>query len=76
MKGEAEEAAFIVVGRKNYQSRGDIEERRRKKEIVFHNPNSAALLDHEEPSVADRSKIVRRIQAAGDFLQLNPDRPA
>ena len=76
MKSEAEEAAFVVIGGESNQSRGEIEEGRGEEEIVFHNPNRPALFDNEEPAVANRSEVVRRIQAAGDLLQLNPNRPA
>jgi len=34
------------------------------------------LLENKESSVANRGEIVRGIKAAGDFLQLNPNRSA
>ena len=62
---EAEQAA--LTGARDEAGR-EIEEWRRERSVILDDADQAVLLVDEKTAVADRSQVVRRIQAAGDLL--------
>ena len=73
VKSEAEQAAFAST---RDESGRNIEERSREQRVIFHDADEAVLLRDEEAAVANGSEIVRRVQAAGNLLQLDADGPS
>ena len=72
MEGEPEQSLLVPAR----DLPGDVEERGREQGAVLHDADPSALLDDEEPGVADGGReIERKAQSGGHLLERDGLRP-